>query len=342
MVVGDRRSAGGVGQTCAALGLPRSGWDLLARLLIKSRFSPAGRPHQHGATHHSESHTAGHGVTGSAPCCWGNPMITGVIGPAALHRHRQGAPRTSGDCFRLALQDVGHPANSAPKALDSWGPRVGRAVSLVRVPPQPDWRTCGRWPTGCSPRPSGSAASAAWAWPSIATATSAANPSSSSASATPPWRTSAIRPGSGMNRQCRTPTSGWRACRSTPCWLSSPSRNCSPPARRQRFPAARTSGSIAPPVLQQRAHCRQQHQRLAPTPLASGPVHAVVQAEELGSPGRKRFVLSICCYFPNYAAWLPAVIQEFLLNQLGKELVAGSSSGRDPLHRCDGSELYPP
>ena len=28
-----------------------------------------------------------------------------------------------------ALQGAGHPANSAPTALDSWGPRVGRAVS---------------------------------------------------------------------------------------------------------------------------------------------------------------------------------------------------------------------
>jgi|694.fasta_scaffold59239_8 hypothetical protein len=32
---------------------------------------------------------------------------------------------------QLALQGVGHPANSAPMALDSWGPRVGRPVTLV-------------------------------------------------------------------------------------------------------------------------------------------------------------------------------------------------------------------
>jgi len=39
--------------------------------------------------------------------------------------------RTSGDWLLLALQGVGHPTNSAPKALNSWGPRVGKPVSLV-------------------------------------------------------------------------------------------------------------------------------------------------------------------------------------------------------------------
>ena len=60
----------------------------------------------------------------------------------------------------------------------------------------------------------------------MAPATSPAIPLSRSASATPPWRTSAIRPGSGTSRRCRAPTSGWRAWRSTPCWCSSTSRNC--------------------------------------------------------------------------------------------------------------------
>ena len=46
-----------------------------------------------------------------------------------------------------------------------------------------------------------------------------------------------------MNRRCRAPTSGWRAWRSTPCWCSSTSRNCSPPARRPRCPAARVSAA---------------------------------------------------------------------------------------------------
>jgi hypothetical protein len=32
---------------------------------------------------------------------------------------------------QLALQGAGHTANSAPEALDSWGPRVGRPVTLV-------------------------------------------------------------------------------------------------------------------------------------------------------------------------------------------------------------------